>query len=89
MRQLAWEDTQKMLNFAPVAFLSSDAAAFAGIFFAGILLALMIWSLVWVYGDAEARGKPGCLVAFLVFLLSWPISLLVWIVFRPEPPIRS
>ena len=49
-----------------------------------IFLVLFIWSLVWVNRDAEARGKNGCLVMALVFLLSWPISLLVWIVFRPE-----
>jgi hypothetical protein len=49
-----------------------------------IILGLLIWSLIWVYGDAEKRGKPGCLVALLVFLLEWPISLLVWLVFRPD-----
>ena len=49
-----------------------------------VILGLFIWSLVWVYGDAEKRGKSGCLVALLVFLLEWPISLLVWLVFRPD-----
>ena len=49
-----------------------------------VLLGLLIWSLVWVYGDAEKRGKPGWVVALMVFLLNWPISLLVWVVFRPE-----
>lgn len=49
-----------------------------------VLLGLLIWSLVWVYGDAEKRGKPGWAVALMVFLLNWPISLLVWVVFRPE-----
>jgi hypothetical protein len=49
-----------------------------------VILALLIWSLVWVYRDAEKRGKSGLLVAIMVFLLSWPISLLVWLVFRPE-----
>jgi hypothetical protein len=53
-----------------------------------VLLGLLIWSLVWVYKDAEARGKPGCIVALLVFLLSWPLSLLAWIVFRPESRIQ-
>jgi hypothetical protein len=47
-------------------------------------LGILIWSLIWVYNDAEKRGKPGLLVALMVFLLSWPISLLVWIVFRPD-----
>jgi hypothetical protein len=68
-----------------------DAEAGAGIVmillmlaFAAIVLGIMVWSLVWTYGDAERRGKSGCLVALLVALFSWPFSLLMWIVFRPE-----
>lgn len=34
-------------------------------------------------GDAEARGKPGCLVVLLVLLLNFP-GLLIWLLFRPE-----
>lgn len=49
-----------------------------------VVLGLLIWSLIWVYHDAEKRGKSGWLVALLVFLLEWPISLLVWLVFRPD-----
>ena len=49
-----------------------------------LILGLLIWSLVWVYGDAERRGKPGWLVVLLVLFLDWPFSLLVWLVFRPE-----
>ena len=49
-----------------------------------LILGLLIWSLIWVYGDAERRGKPGWLVVLLVLFLDWPISLLVWLVFRPE-----
>lgn len=49
-----------------------------------LILALLIWSLVWVYNDAIRRGKPGWLVVLLVLLLDWPLSLLVWLVFRPE-----
>ena len=56
----------------------------AGLF----VLFLYIWSLVWVYGDAERRGKSGCLVAILAALVQWPLSLLVWLVFRPETPYR-
>lgn len=51
-----------------------------------VILALLVWSLIWVYQDAEKRGKSGILVAILVFLLEWPISLLVWLVFRPDLP---
>jgi len=49
-----------------------------------VVLGLLIWSLVWVWRDAEKRGKPGWVVALMVFLLEWPISLLVWVVFRPD-----
>jgi len=49
-----------------------------------LILGLLIWSLVWVYGDAEKRGKPGWLVVLMVLFVNWPFSLLVWLVFRPE-----
>ncbi len=49
-----------------------------------VYFALVVWSLIWVYRDASARGKSGCLVTLVVFLLSWPIGLLVWLIFRPE-----
>ncbi|MGB2905492.1 MAG: hypothetical protein WBB73_00215 [Candidatus Aminicenantaceae bacterium] len=51
-----------------------------------ILLGLMVISLVWAYNDAEKRGRQGCLVVILLFLFSWPFSLLLWIVFRPDLP---
>ena len=54
-----------------------------------LVLGLLIWSLIWVYQDAEERGKPGWLVVLLVFLLNWPISLLAWLVFRPETVLPS
>ncbi|MFO7975966.1 MAG: hypothetical protein R6V12_15180 [Candidatus Hydrogenedentota bacterium] len=48
------------------------------------ILALPIISAVWAYGDAERRGKSGCLVAILVLFLSWPLGFILWLVFRPE-----
>jgi hypothetical protein len=65
-------------------FLGTFVAVIVSLIFVG----LVIWSLTWVYGDAEKRGKSGCLVALLVFLLSWPVSLLAWVGFRPEHKIR-
>lgn len=41
------------------------------------------WSIRWAYSDAEERGQSGCLVALMVALLSWPIGLIVWTIFRP------
>jgi hypothetical protein len=49
-----------------------------------IVLLLYVFSVAWAYGDAEARGKSGCLVAFLVTILSWPIGLIAWLAFRPN-----
>lgn len=52
--------------------------------FVGLLgLVVYVGSIIWAYRDAERRGKPGWLVALLVALLSWPLSLLIWFVFRP------
>jgi hypothetical protein len=49
-----------------------------------VMLGLLVWSLVWVHGDAVRRGKPGWAVVLLVLFLDWPISLLLWLVFRPD-----
>ena len=49
-----------------------------------VVLIIYIASIIWAYSDGRARGKSGCLVALLVALLSWPISLLVWLALRPE-----
>jgi len=48
------------------------------------LLGIWLWSVVWAYRDAEARGKSGCLVVLLVLLAAWPLGLIIWLVFRPE-----
>jgi hypothetical protein len=48
------------------------------------ILVLYVWSIVWAFNDAEKRGKSGCLVVLMVMLLTWPVGLLVWIVFRPD-----
>jgi hypothetical protein len=63
---------------------SSSGAEVVGLILVLLFLGLLIWSLVWVYSDAERRGKSGCLVVLLVLLSSWPISLLLWIVSRPD-----
>ncbi len=52
--------------------------------FVTAILALVIGSIIWAFSDAEKRGKSGCLVALLVFLLPWPVGLIVWLLIRPE-----
>jgi hypothetical protein len=49
-----------------------------------VILGLLVWSLIWIHGDAVKRGKPGWAVVLLILLLEWPISLLLWLVFRPD-----
>ena len=39
-----------------------------------LFAAAYIYSGVWAYHDAESRGKPGCLVAFLVLAWFWLLS---------------
>jgi hypothetical protein len=53
------------------------------LFIALLVLVAYVGSIIWAYRDAERRGKPGWLVALLVALLSWPLSLVVWLLFRP------
>ena len=54
------------------------------------VLALYPGSIIWAYLDAQSRGKPGWALALLVALspmfalVGWPLSLLAWVVFRPE-----
>ncbi|MCX5771617.1 MAG: hypothetical protein NTZ09_15295 [Candidatus Hydrogenedentes bacterium] len=55
-----------------------------GAILAAIFLALFIYSIVWAYHDAEARGKSPILVALIVALIQWPAGLILWLVFRPD-----
>ena len=55
-----------------------------GVVLASAFLIIYVVSVGWAARDAESRGKSGCLVAALVAFVSWPLSLLMWIVFRPE-----
>lgn len=49
-----------------------------------LLVAAWIWSGVLAFHDARRRGKPPVLVAMLVLLCAWPLSVLVWIALRPD-----
>ena len=52
---------------------------FSGI---GSLIAVVLYvgSILWSLGDAQRRGKSGCLVALVVAILFWPIGLIVGLV---------
>lgn len=55
-----------------------------GAVFGLAMFVIYIASIIWAFGDAQARGKSGCLVALLVALASWPIGLIIWLVARPD-----
>jgi hypothetical protein len=48
-----------------------------------LLVCIPLWSVVWAARDAEARGRPGWLVALFVLLLVWPLGLILWLIVRP------
>jgi phosphoglycerol transferase MdoB-like AlkP superfamily enzyme len=55
-----------------------------GVVLALIGLILYIWSIIWVYRDAEQRRRPGILIAILVAFIAWPLGLIVWLFIRPD-----
>ena len=48
-----------------------------------VLLIVWILLIVWVYKDAEKRGKSGILWAIIVFI-SGIIGLIIWFIVRPK-----
>jgi hypothetical protein len=48
----------------------------------GLFLVLVGWTVRTTAVDARRRGKSPLLVCLLVFL-SFPLGLIVWLVFRP------
>jgi hypothetical protein len=58
-----------------------DVMVVVGIICAVVFVVLFALSLVWVYRDAEARGKTGCLWLLIVFF-TWPFGLLAYVLLR-------
>lgn len=52
-------------------------------------LVLYIWSIVWVYKDANRRNKPGLIIALLIALFAWPLGLVLWLIIRPDHTQRT
>ncbi len=48
------------------------------------LLGILGWTFRMCAGDARRRGKSPLLVTLLIFV-SFPLGLLLWLLFRPEP----
>lgn len=49
-----------------------------------IILTAVVGSLFWAVNDAEKRGRSGCLILLLFFLLPWPTGLIIWLLVRPQ-----
>jgi uncharacterized membrane protein len=49
-----------------------------------LLLVLLVMTIMLLAADAKRRGKPALLVVLLA-MASFPLGLLLWLVFRPEP----
>ena len=50
-----------------------------------LLLALVyLGSLWWVHQDAQERVDRPVLLTLVIGLVSWPLGLLLWVLFRPE-----
>jgi hypothetical protein len=45
---------------------------------------LYLGAIVWAAFDASSRGRSGCLVGLLVFVLG-PLGLILYLLLRPEP----
>jgi hypothetical protein len=46
-----------------------------------VFLILLVASLIWVYRDAENRGKSGCL-RILIIWVTWPLGLIAYLLLR-------
>ena len=67
--------------------MSDTSAVFTKIFailIVCLLLSLLLIAMKMLAADARRRGKPAVLVVLLA-LVSFPLGLLLWLVFRPEP----
>ena len=49
-----------------------------------VVVFLFLYSLAWVYADANAHGKTGG-VWLLIVWFTWPFGLLVYYLFRNKP----
>jgi len=49
-----------------------------------VMFIVYIWSLVWLYRDANRRNSNGLVITILVAIFAWPIGLLIWLLARPR-----
>jgi hypothetical protein len=49
-----------------------------------LIIALSIWSFIWLYLDAKRRNKSGILAITFILITGWPFSFLWWFWLRPQ-----
>ena len=65
-----------------------EAGAFLGLGLAMCAISVLVWFIIWiviaiwVYRDAEKRGKSGALWLIIVILLGL-IGIIIWLIVRP------
>lgn len=67
-------------------------AGIAVIILFGLAALLWIGSLIWVYRDAKKRGLSGVaslLVTALVGFTAWPLTVIGWIILRPNDRVTA
>jgi H+/Cl- antiporter ClcA len=77
------------MQLSAASWVSSDSSIF-GILI-GLIIVFFIISIllaVWVYRDAEARGKNGALW-LIILLLAGLIGLIIWLIVRPKEKIAK
>lgn len=49
-----------------------------------VALAIQVITMIWLFRDARARGRSGCLIAALALILSAPTVAIMWLLLRPS-----
>ena len=70
-------------SFGPLEAIMTSIGIFGILLILFVPFIIWIWSLFWAYGDAETRGRSGCLLVVLCFFF-WPWVLLIWLLMRPD-----
>lgn len=79
--ELAQEFVQFYLQNHALTYLAAWEEMVSGFTFL-IYTALWVAALLWVYRDAERRGRVGCFVTLMVMFF-FPLGLLLWLILRP------
>lgn len=48
-----------------------------------VIMALVVFTAVWVYRDATSRGNKDAAIWTVGSLIAWPIVLIVYLIVRP------